>query len=156
MVMLDLQRTLLHLDFPLFVPGRSLLKSGILVKQGRRAEQERAFFLFTDILFYADVHYSWSQAVSSPHLLRLNSVLEARQSSPSLVSENSRKPFMRESAESHIVSTGNHYTFKRKIELADITVNGSDGCSFEIRSSIKSFSVVASTFNSALTVSLNR
>lgn len=48
MAILDLQRSIIGLDFQLISPGRRLLKSGILVKQGRRAEEERAFFLFTD------------------------------------------------------------------------------------------------------------
>ena len=145
MAILDLQRVLYNLDFPLLAPGRHLLKSGILIKRGRRADEERAFFLFTDMLLYADIQYSWSRAVSSPYLPGMSAFIEPHRPLSTPLNEKSRSSVVWPGSGSSILSTKSQYTFKRKISLTDVNINGSEGCSFEIRSTIKSFSVIAST-----------
>jgi hypothetical protein len=138
MMMLDLQRSLYNLDFQLIVPGRRLLKSGVLVKQGRRAEEERAFFLLSDILVYADIQYPWSRAISASHMVD-------HAPTPSSASDRSRLSFMwsGSSAGNGALAPGVQFTFKRKIVLEELIVNGAEGSSFQLHSSVKSFAVMA-------------
>ena len=136
MAVLDLQRSLVNLDFQLVKPGRRLLKSGILIKQGRRFEEERAFFLFTDILIYADVQYGWTRAISSYQS-------ENHAHFASAASDKSRMSILLPGNGIAGIGVNATLTYKRKLELADISVVGSEGNAFEILSSVKSFSVIA-------------
>lgn len=140
MAMLNLQRCLIGLDVPLVIPGRKLIKSGILVKQGRRADEERAFFLFTDILVYADVAYSWSIPGLSNSMDGLSHGV-----SPSMSSEKSRLSIVWPSSglPSGQGGVNPQYTFKHLFQLEDVTVTATDGQVFEVRTAIKSFSLVA-------------
>lgn len=139
--MLDLQRSFIGLDFQLIVPGRRLLKSGVLVKQGRRADEERAFFLFTDILIYADIIYSWSL----PGLSSSNGGEGGHSAAPSAASEklpvSAIWPTRGLPAPSSEGSA--QYTFKQRLDVEDLTVTSAAGQVFEIRSSVQSFCLVA-------------
>lgn len=151
LALLDLQRSLYNLDFNLIVPGRRVLKSGILTKRGRKVDEERAFFLFSDIIVYADVSYGWNRTSADVSLplashakhhdaARINLNDRVRRSS-----EASERPRLSVAFPSSfsITSQNNQYTYKRKLDLEYVTVNGSDGLTFEIRSPVKSFTVVA-------------
>lgn len=157
LAILDLQRSLTGLDFALIAPGRRLLKSGVLIKQGRREEEERAFFLFTDILIYADVVYAgagyyaaagWARAVSSSSHIPGVSNEATGMPGPyhhhaavaSAASEKSRSSVVWSATGA---PSGTTYTFKRKLDLEDVSVAGSEGNAFEILSSTKSFTLIA-------------
>lgn len=140
MAILDLQRSMLGLDFQLISPGRRLIKFGVLVKEGRRSDEERAFFLFTDMLLYADVQYGWTRAISGFHAAGS----ENHVYTPSVASDRSRMSVLIPgnglfgSPSSNVT-----LTYKRKMDLIDVSVVGSEGSAFEIFSSVKSFTVVA-------------
>jgi hypothetical protein len=51
----ELQRTVEGLREPLVLPGRRFLAEGVLLKSCRRGWKPRAFFLFSDLFFYAAV-----------------------------------------------------------------------------------------------------
>lgn len=137
--MLDLQKNFVGLDFQLIAPGRRLLKSGVLVKQGRRADEEQAFFLFTDILIYADMIYSWSL----PGL----SSSGGHGPSPSMASEKLPVSVIWPTPGLPTASTERaaQYTFKQRLDLEDLTVTSAAGQVFEIRGPMHSFSLVAGT-----------
>ncbi|TIB78798.1 hypothetical protein E3Q23_00625 [Wallemia mellicola] len=51
--LLTLQKNIFGLPFPIVAPGRTHVKSGWLVKIGRKKEEVKAFFLLNDCLIYA-------------------------------------------------------------------------------------------------------
>lgn len=135
--MLDLQKSFVGLDFQLIAPGRKLLKSGVLVKQGRRADEERAFFLFTDILIYADIVSAWSL----PGLIGSGGHVP----SPSLNSDKLPVSVIWPGPGLPVASIDGtaQYTFKQCLDLEDLTVTSAAGQVFEIRSAVQSFCLVA-------------
>ena len=123
---LDLQRAFGSSlgDLALVAPGRELIRSGRLIKVCRRGEQERAFFLFSDMLLCAFVGdqstaLGWSRVASVSGLANL-----------------AASPVLGASAPAQ-------YTLNRRIDLEDVTVVGVEGHYFEIRTSTKSFAVAA-------------
>lgn len=136
--MLDLQRSFIGLDFQLIAPGRRLIKSGVLVKQGRRADEERAFFLFTDILIYADIIYAWS-------LPGLSNSGGGHSAAPSVASEKLPVSVIwpTRGLPASFAEGSAQYTFKQRFELEDLTVTSAAGQVFEIRSPVQSFCLVA-------------
>lgn len=140
MAILDLQKSLIGLEEQLIAPGRRLLKEGILVKQGRRINEERAFFLFSDMLIYADVSHAWA------HLPGLATAADGLSRQPSGIGERNRiSVAWPASRPGSLAGNTVQYTYKNKLDLKDLTVNAADGCSFELRSSVKSFVLVAVT-----------
>lgn len=137
--MLDLQRSFVGLEFQLIAPGRRLIKSGVLVKQGRRADEERAFFLFTDILIYADIVYSWSlPGLSSSGGHGVSSSTASEKLPVSVIWPTSGLPAPSSEGAAQ-------YSFQQRLELEDLTVTSSAGQVLEIRSSVQSFCLVAGT-----------
>ncbi|TIB39586.1 hypothetical protein E3P86_01066 [Wallemia ichthyophaga] len=53
MSLLTLQKSIFGVPFPIVAPGRTHIKSGWLVKIGRKREEVKAFFLLNDCLIYA-------------------------------------------------------------------------------------------------------
>jgi len=51
-----LQKCVVGLNEPLIKPGRRFLHEGVLLKSCRRTLKPRAFFLFSDLLFYASLN----------------------------------------------------------------------------------------------------
>lgn len=126
---IDLQRAFLNLDIPLIAPGRTLLKQGRLMKVCRRGDQqERAFFLFSDMLLCAYVNDPNSLASGWSRLSSMTG-LAALAASPSL------------SGGLSAAASTPQYTFSRRFDLEDLTVVGAEGLYFELRSSTKSFAV---------------
>jgi hypothetical protein len=143
--MLDLQRCLVGLDFPLIIPGRRLLKSGILVKQGHNADEERAFFLFTDILIYADIAYAWS----IPGLSNSGNHAYSHSVIPSIASDKyTQSAILPNPSHSPFGGTEGsaQYIYKHHFELDGLTVTSAEGQVLELRGTVKSFSLVAGTF----------
>lgn len=138
--MLDLQKNFVGLDFQLIAPGRRLVKSGVLVKQGKRADEEQAFFLFTDILIHADIVTAWSL----PGL----SSSGGHAPSPSMISEKLPTSALWPAPGLPVPSIDGtaQYTFKQSLDLEDLTVTSAAGQVFEIRSPVQSFCLVAGAF----------
>lgn len=135
--LLELQKSFTGLDFPLVSPGRKLLKDGRLTKVCRKNEQQRHFFLFSDMLLYASViepQSGWTRAVSMTGLAAfsnsasLMNLAGLASSAPPVSSTNSPQ-----------------YQYHRHLALNDTTVVGTEGRYFEIRSTEKSFAVSART-----------
>lgn len=133
--LLELQASFTDLDSPLIAPGRRLIKVGPLLKSGRKDEQMRHFFLFSDIIIYGaqvETASGWSRAMSMTNL------------AAALSPNESRPPLLRSSSG----FSSQQYQFHRRLPLKDITVAGIDGNSFEIRSSERSFAVTADSSTS--------
>ncbi|GAA5929664.1 hypothetical protein JCM1841_004262 [Sporobolomyces salmonicolor] len=139
---LNLQRSFTNLDFALLSPGRRLLHSGILRKLGRSGkEQERVFFLFSDVLLYASGGEQGGAGWGVG--LGIAGVMMGETAGPAPGGGGGGQ--------------AQHYRMHRRFELEDVTVVGTDGVSegglkygFEILSTDKSFAVYADSLQTKL------
>ena len=146
MVMLDIHRKLQGLPFNLVEPGRSLIKTGILIKSGRKVDEDRAFFLFSDMLMYADVHHPWqpplSSKPSSPNVADIATF--AHEIWPDTSQGQASRPVSFAWPLAGIgAASANEYVYKNSYSLRNVTTTSAAGCSFHIMTPNKSFLVIA-------------
>ena len=132
MTVLALQRAFVNLDFPLIAAGRSLVKMGHLTTVFTGDEEERAFLLFNDMLICAVIEGGggWSRSMSM-----VSGISEIVSQRPSSLPHSSSSPA--------VASVDAQYRFHHRINLEDLTVVGSRGTAFEIRTSVNSYTVIA-------------
>lgn len=171
--LLALQRAIVGSPVPIITPTRKILKSGWLSYVGNRKIEKRAFWLFNDALLYADPIGNWNgvgavvgdfaDVVSlSKKPAQGSSTLEAaapfprdRRTSlpnPSVHRASAMDSF--EVSQNFIdISQGLHFSFRRLLDLRDITVIGSgvsvlgidDGRTLQVLCSQESFAVFANS-----------
>lgn len=140
---LEIQRSFVNLDFPLLIPGRLLVKSGVLRKlDSKGVESSRTFFLFNDLLLH-------SSGGDGGWGLRL--IFDAIIGEVAVKSKNGSGTWANLATSAVAASNvGGQYRYHHRFSLQDVTIVGvEDGRdprtrnSFEIRTPEKSFAVYA-------------
>ncbi|KAG0143761.1 hypothetical protein CROQUDRAFT_95907 [Cronartium quercuum f. sp. fusiforme G11] len=153
---LDVQRSMEGLNFPLVIPTRKLVKVGLLQKLGRKGDlRDRIFFLFNDCLIYAGLlnYYSNEALDTWIRWLTVKPTPLSKTNSHSSYSMPVQSPFKNSSSLLGTFGYGEEnrtrLVFCLKMDLDDVNVVGTAGGmgenqkGFQILSSAKSFVVYA-------------